>query len=65
VYLRTHAHPGEASSDVCFPWTAGPDTRLLLIAVVSLGNAVLRLARATNMAGGRASERLVLRARLD
>jgi hypothetical protein len=30
-----HAHPGEASSDACFRWTAGPDTRLL-IAVVSL-----------------------------
>jgi hypothetical protein len=31
-----HAHPGEATSDACFRWTAGPDTRLLLIAVVSL-----------------------------
>jgi hypothetical protein len=36
MYLRTDAHPGEATSDVCFRWTAGPDTRLLLIAVVSL-----------------------------
>jgi hypothetical protein len=53
-----HAHPGEASSDACFRWTAGPDTRLLLIAALSLERTILRLARATNMAAARASEGL-------
>lgn len=67
LYLRTSrppTQPGEASSDVCFRWTAGPDTRLL-IAVVSLRMLFFdSRALQTWQVSGRA-RRLVRPARLD